>query len=261
MIPRLRALALPPEHGGWGFLLEALLLGLVAAPSPEGAALAALGLGAFLARHPLKLTLADAKRGRLFPRTRWALVFVGLYGGLAAVGAGFAIARARGRWWMPLALAAPPALAQLVADAWGRGRTLAAETLGAALPGALASSIALAAGWAIAPAFALWAILASRGLPAILHVRARLRADRGAAVDRWTVEAAHAVAWIVALALAAAELAPWTAAAVFGALLGRLLLERVARPGPVRPQILGVREMVLGGVSVLLIGIGYRLGV
>ena len=260
MIPRLRAIALPPEHGGWGFLLEALLLGLLAAPSAAGAALAALGVGSFLARHPLKLTLADAKRGRLYPRTRWALVFVALYGGLAAAGAAFAIVLARGPWWMPLVLAAPPALAQLVADALGRGRTLAAELLGSALPGALAASIALAAGWTFGPALALWVILVSRGLPAILHVRARLRADRGAAVDRRIVETAHALAWAVALALSAAGLAPWTAAAVFGALLGRILLERVAPQKPVRPQTLGVREMVLGGVSVLLVAIGYRLG-
>lgn len=32
----LRAVALPAEHGAWGFLLESMLLGLVAVSSPAG---------------------------------------------------------------------------------------------------------------------------------------------------------------------------------------------------------------------------------
>jgi hypothetical protein len=60
----LRAVALPPEHGGWGFVLEPLILGLAVAPSAAGAALAFFALGAFLARHPLKLLLNDVSRGR-----------------------------------------------------------------------------------------------------------------------------------------------------------------------------------------------------
>src|SRR5689334_962019 len=46
--PSLRALALPTEHGGWGLLLEPLLLGLLIVPSAPGAAVAAAALGAFL---------------------------------------------------------------------------------------------------------------------------------------------------------------------------------------------------------------------
>ena len=30
---RLKAIALPPEHGAWGFLLEPIVLGLLVAPS------------------------------------------------------------------------------------------------------------------------------------------------------------------------------------------------------------------------------------
>jgi hypothetical protein len=260
MIPRLRAIALPPEHGGWGFLLEALLLGLVAAPSPAGASLAAFGVGAFLGRHPFKLALADANRGHLYPRTRWALAFLALYGGIAAAGACGALVWSRGPFWLPLFLAAPPALAQLAADAWGKGRTLAAEALGCALPGALAASIALAAGWAIGPALALWAILAARAIAAILHVRARLRADRGTGGTAPVPLAGYALGLLLALALAWEGLGPWTAGAVFGVLLARVLRERVFPPAPVRPQILGMREMALGLASVLLIGLGVRLG-
>jgi hypothetical protein len=50
-----RALALPVEHGGWGFVVEPLVLGLVLVPSGAGACLAGAALAAFLVRHPLRL--------------------------------------------------------------------------------------------------------------------------------------------------------------------------------------------------------------
>lgn len=259
MSSRLRAIALPPEHGSWGFLLEALLLGLVAAPSTAGAALAVAGVGAFLVRHPFKLVLADAKRRHLYPRTRWALAFLALYGAIVVAGTWCALAWTRGTFWLPLLLAAPPALAHLAADAGGKGRTLAAEVIGCALPGALAASIALASGWTIGLALALWALLAARAIAAILHVRARLRADRGEGGTGPVPAAAHVLGLLLVLTLAWTGLAPWTAAAVFAVLLARVVLEQAFPPSPVRPQVLGMREMALGIGSVLAIALGYRL--
>lgn len=262
MTPRLRSIALPPEHGSWGFLIEALLLGLVAAPSVAGAAIAVAGTGAFLARHPFKLALADAKRGRLFPRTRWALGFVGLYGGIALVSACAALAWSAGPFWLPLMIAAPVAIFQLAADALGKGRTLAAEALGSALPGALASAIALAEGWTTGPALTLWALLAARAVPAILHVRSRLRVDRGAATRSALVlpAGAYALGTSMALGLWRAGLAPGAAPAVLAVLSLRVVVEAVLSMKPVRPQTLGIREMVIGLASVLTIALGYRLG-
>jgi len=261
VIPRLRSIALPPEHGSWGFLMEALLLGLVAAPSAAGVWIAIAGTATFLARHPVKLVISDAMRRRLFPRTPWALGFVALYGGLAAAAALGTLALSRQPFWLPLLLAAPLGLAQLVGDALGRGRTLFAEMVGAALPGALASSIALAAGWTAGPAFALWVIQAVRALAAILHVRTRLRVDRGAVARTFLIlpAAAYASGAGLVVLLARAGLAPWTAPAVLAVLLLRVVAEIALPAKPVRPQTLGLREMSIGLATVLLIGLGYRL--
>jgi hypothetical protein len=75
---RLKPLALPVEHGGWGLLAAPVVLGLLVAPS-----VAALGVGlgaclAFLARHPLKLAAADWRQGRRTARTRAAVGVGGL---------------------------------------------------------------------------------------------------------------------------------------------------------------------------------------
>ncbi|MCU0465293.1 MAG: YwiC-like family protein [Anaerolineae bacterium] len=63
------SVALPSEHGGWSFLLEPLVLGLLVAGSPMGWVLAGAALCAFLAHQPLKIVLKDRLKGRRPPRT------------------------------------------------------------------------------------------------------------------------------------------------------------------------------------------------
>ena len=86
-LPGLRSIALPTEHGGWGFTLEPLILGLLAAPSIAGAALATAAVALFLARRPWRLFVEDRRRGRNLPRTRLAGQVVADYLAIAAAGA------------------------------------------------------------------------------------------------------------------------------------------------------------------------------
>src|SRR5512134_1647976 len=81
-----RAVALPVEHGGWGLLGEPILVGLCLAPSRPGLGIAAAALAAFLARHPLRLALADWRRGARYARTSVALRFALVYGLVAVAG-------------------------------------------------------------------------------------------------------------------------------------------------------------------------------
>src|SRR3954465_4543353 len=82
---RLKTLALPTEHGGWGITLEPVVLGLLVAPSLAGAGLALATVGAFLVRHPFKIVTGDRRRGRRFARTPYAERFTLVY---AATGLG-----------------------------------------------------------------------------------------------------------------------------------------------------------------------------
>jgi hypothetical protein len=79
----LRAVALPTEHGGWGFTLEPIVLGLAVAAGPAGAGLAAAAavasvpwatVAALWAWAALSLT-----RSPVPPRTlRWTQMVAGL---------------------------------------------------------------------------------------------------------------------------------------------------------------------------------------
>jgi hypothetical protein len=254
----LRAVALPTEHGGWGFTLEPVLLGLAVAPSRAGAGLAAAAGAVFLARRPLRLLLADLRGRRFLPRTAtagWVLGFC-----LAVTGAGLLTAAllATGPFWWALAAAVPAAAWQVGADVARRSREFLAEAAGAVAMGAVAPAIALAAGWEAAPAFGLWAVLAGRALPSILLVRAQIRRSKGEPAGPAPTHTAHDVALTALAGLAATGAVPWAAAGAIAALWAWAALS-LARP-PVPARTLGWAQMAVGLVVVAVTAAGHHLG-
>ena len=258
---RLKSIALPPEHGAWGFLLEPLLAGLLIAPSWAGLCLALGVIGAFLARHPLKIALADRAKGKRYARTlaaeRVALVFCVL----GALGFGGAVALAGFEMLVPLLLAVPLAVVLFASYLTNRGRDLLPELAGAVALAVSAASVALAGGESLDLALALWAILAARDVPSILYVRARLRLERGKPHAPAAVWAANGLAVAGVLALVLAGAAP-----VLGLVAMIVLLIRAAHGlspyrGGGRPQTIGFLEMGYGLLTVILTAAGYIWGI
>jgi len=255
---RLKSIALPVEHGGWGLLAEPLVLGLIVAPSWAGLGIGLSALFAFLARHPLKIALADRSLGRRTARTAPAERFALGYALLAILALLPATAGATG-WWLPLALAAPLGLVQFVHDVRNRGRHILPELLGGIALGSVAAAEVRAAGWTMAAALVAWAVMAAKAAVAILYVRARLRCDRGLEFGRAAVIATHVLAIAGAALLAAQGRLPWLAAAAFAVLLARAVhgLSRFHRR--VRPQAVGFAEMAYGIGFVLATAAGYLI--
>jgi len=257
---RLKTVALPNEHGGWGLTLEPVVLGLLVAPGWAGAGLGLATIAAFLARHPLKIAAGDRRRGRRFARTPAAERFALLYSLLAL--AGFALACLTAPSWeflLPLGLAAPPAAVQLCYDVRGESRSLLPELAGAAAMASVAAAVASAGGWGTTAALGLWGVLAARVVPTILFVRARLKQLHGRRAAVVAVVAAHAAAFGVGLWLAAAGAATWLAPAALAVLAGRAL-HGFAEAGPVTARRVGIRELFYGGLTVALIAAGHFAG-
>ncbi len=254
----LRAVALPTEHGGWGFTLEPVLLGLAVAPSRAGAGLAAAALAVFLARRPLRLLLADLRSHRFLSRTRTAAGVLAAC--LVVAGAGLTVATrlATGPFWWALAAALPATAGQVGADLTRRSREFLAEAAGAVAMGAAAPAIALAAGWEAAPAFGLWAVLAGRALPSILLVRAQIRRGKGEPAGAAATHAAHDLALAALGGLAAIGAVPWAAAGAIAALWAWAALS-LGRP-PVPARTLGWTQMAAGLVVVAVTAAGHHLG-
>lgn len=258
---RLKTVAIPAEHGSWGFLLEPLLLGLLLAPSWAGLSFALAAIGAFLARHPLKIALADRWHGKRYARTILAERFALGYSLLALAGIVPALLLAGAEILLPLLLALPLVAVLFASYLNNRWRALLPELAGACAMAVSAASIVLAGGESWTLALAAWAILVARDVPSILYVRARLRLDKGQPFSRRGVLAANGGAIAALIALAAAGYTPWLVVGALVMLLARAAWGLSARRRPVRVQTIGFLEMAYGLLVVISAALGHSLGV
>ena len=257
--PSIRSIALPTEHGGWGFTLEPILLGLLVAHSATAWEISAAALGIFLARRPVKIFSTDLVRGRWLPRSTIALVFSLIYGGVALAGAVGAFFTAEGPFWIPVLVALPLALFALRADAHSKNRVLAAELSGSIAMGATVAAITIGSGWDFLPAFGLWFVLAVRDVAAISLVRGQVRRLKGKPSGASTIYAVQAGS-VAAVALAAALGAvPWLAVVAIG-LVGLVAVVSLNRP-PVEAKVIGWTQMGVGLMVVLITAAGVNAGI
>ncbi len=244
----MRPLALPVEHGGWGFVIEPVVLALLVVPSWAGLMIGVAVVATFLARHPLRLAAGDLMRRRRYPRTIVCERLALLYGTAAVAAMAIAVTTTDARILLPFAIAAPLALAQFAFDVRNRGHAIGPEIAGAVAAGATAAAIVLAGGRPLPLAATLWLLTVLRSVPAIVFVRAVLgRESRAAAVIL------HLAAVLIALLLWYQRLAPAAAIVAMSLLLARALIRpKHAEP----PRRIGMRELVFGAVTVILIGTG-----
>ncbi|MBL8133620.1 MAG: YwiC-like family protein [Anaerolineae bacterium] len=251
----LKSVAMPAQHGGWGFLFEPILASLILAPSWAGFFLAFSGLFLFLLHQPLKTALKDRLRGRRFARTGLAERVALVYAAGAAAAFVAAHLSAEHAFWLPLLIAMPLGIVQFWSDLRSEGRTAVAEIAGALAFAGLASMIVLASGGEIVTAGLVWLLLAARAAPAILYVRARLRLEKGQPADPRVSTAAHAAALIGVLALALTGVVSPLLIVGAGVLLARAALGLSARRKPVTAKVIGFREIAYGALYAVLVGV------
>lgn len=249
----IRPLAVPNEHGGWGFLLEPLLMALFVAPSRSGFAIAIAALAAFFMRHPLKFAAGDLiLRRKRYPRTSVCALLAIAYAATAMLALWFA-ARANVLVLIPIAAALPFFGVQLFYDMRNRGREWVPELFGALAAGAFGAACMLAAGKGAGVAALLWLLAACRAVPAIAHVRALIR-RRGFAISI----ALHALAAAGIGALVLVGQASPLFAAIYVLLLGRAI-HAPFRDRNVRPARIGREEIAWGIGTVVMVALGFRM--
>ena len=256
--PSIRSIALPLEHGGWGFTLEPVLLGLLVAYSPAAWELSVAALAVFLARRPVKLMATDLVRKRWLPRTTTALIFAAFYGSLALAGLVGALVTADARFLLAYAVAAPFAVVALYADSKSKSRMLVAELAGSIVMGSTVTAIALADGWGLVDAFGLWLVLIARGVTTISLVRGQIRRVHNKPVGARAIYTVQGVV-VVAMALAAVLGTVPRLSVVAIAGIGVLAYVSLARP-PVAARVVGWTQIATGIAVVMLTAVGVWLG-
>jgi len=258
----IRSVALPSEHGGWGFLIEPILLGLLTAFSGAGLLLALSAFGVFLIHQPLKIAVKDRLKGNRPPRTILAEKFAIGYGALAFIPFTLLLITVADKTFLlPLLMAFPFALIQLWYDAKNQSRKLLPEICGAIALGAIAPMIAILGGWSMTPALILWLFLLGRIIPSILYVRARLRLEKGNPIQRGAVWGVHGVAVLMVIGFAIPRAMPYLGIMAMFILLVRAVIGLSDYRKPRRAPIIGFQEMGYGFLTACLGALGYQLGI
>jgi len=254
-MPQLRPIALPTEHGGWGFLLEPLVLSMIVAPSWIGALICVASICGFLTRQPLKLAMQDLVRGKRYPRTKWCAIFASSYAAGAFVAVTAAIAF--GGWCIAILFAAvaPLAIVNIVFDARNKSRALLPELTGPVAMASSAAAIAIAGGERMAVAVALMTLLVLRGIPSVVYVRTLLTRAHGKPASELAPLTLHALAIVIALALWRIGFAPLAAAIVLAILLARATYGLTHDVPPAKT--IGWRETAFGALFVCVTGVAY----
>ncbi|MFV0308199.1 MAG: YwiC-like family protein [Desertimonas sp.] len=254
---RLKAVAWPREHGGWGLTLEPVLLGVLVAWSVPGLLIALAAFGAFLVRTPLKLVGVDARRHQWRDRSVLAIRLAAAELLVVVAAAGGAIALAGWRWLIPVAVAAPLVGVELWYDVRSRGRRLVPELCGAIGVSATAAAIVLAERAAPALAVAMWLVLAARSVGAVPFVRAQVARlhRRSSTVGRSDLAQLLSVGG-AAIAVAVDDRALAGAIAVGAIATAQVWSSR----RPLRPiKVIGYQQMAIGLGLVVVTAIGVHL--
>lgn len=258
---RLRGIALPVEHGAWGFLFEPMLAAVAVAASFSSVWISLTVIGAFLMRQPLKIFLADLRAKRNLPQTTAALKFLLIYGSIFGVGFLGCLAFARIEFFIPFVIVAPLALYQIYSDASRRSRQLLPELSGSIAISSSAAVIALAGGWTLPAALALWGIFAARLIPSILYVRNRLNLEKGKPYSFIAVFAANLAALAAVGLLTANGLSPKLTLFMFGVLFWRAVVGLSPFRRKIKAMKIGVWEVIYGLLTVLSVILGHHFSI
>lgn len=255
-----KSVALPIEHGAWGFLFEPLAAGVLLAPSMAAPWIVLMVVGAFLLRQPLKFLIPDWMAGKNLPRTSLAKKFALIYAAIFGAGAIGTAAFVSWQNLVPFLAIAPFAIYQIYCDAARSSRELLPELTGAVALSSSVAVLALAGGWDATDALILWAIMPARLIPSILYVRSRLRLEKGKPAKIFPAVAANFLALAFGAALVYYKLSSVLVFLMLALLFGRAAfgLSRLRRPA--KAKTVGIYEVVYGSLMVSALVLGHYYG-
>ena len=255
-----KSIALPVEHGAWGFLFEPLAAGLLLAPSLGAPFISLMVIGAFLTRQPLKFLLGDWLQKRNLPRTAIALRFVLIFGAISTIGFIGSLLSAPAKSLLPFFAVAPIAVYLIFQDAARQSRNLLPELLASVVLSSSITALALADGWNYAPALLLWGAMLGRLIPSVLYVRSRLRLEKGKDFTRSAAISAHLLVLLAGVAggffLIGRAAIPTILMLAF--LFARAVIGLSDYRKPATAKKVGVREVVYGAIYAFALVLGYH---
>ncbi|MEO6001938.1 MAG: YwiC-like family protein [Opitutus sp.] len=247
-------LMMPKEHGSWSLALEPVALGLIIAPSIGGAWLAVAVIAGFFARRPLRIALQEHD----LTRRDDAVTALALCATVALVAFSLALVDSGTRWTIWLVPTFLAGAIFLFFDLNNHGRAEAAEIAGAAAFGSLPAAFVAIHDGSASIAIAAALVMLARVLPAVVGVRAILRARK---TGTWCAGRALLVSAVAVAALYALTVLHLVAS-LTGSLLSLLIVPLVVAlvlRCTWKARMVGMAEALLGIAYVLVAGFACRL--
>lgn len=254
---KLKGVALPAEHGSWGFLFEPIVIGMLIAPSVAGLFLSVAAIGAFLTRFPLKLLVLDLRRGKLSARTKTVRKFVLIYGFITFFFFLLTIKTSEVNFLLPLIIALPLAIWQLTADFKNKSRTPFAEISGATALASVAACLTIIDGWSLSKSLAVWVILITRIVPSIFYVRAKIKIIHGQTPQKFSVILLHLAGLLIVCLLVWKNISPILALTAVFVLLIRAIHGLSNYSKTITAKAVGIREVIYGTLLTVALAVGY----
>lgn len=254
-----KSVALPIEHGAWGFLFEPLLAGVILAPSIGGGFISVMIVGAFLSRQPLKFYLGDLIAGKTLPRTGLARKFAFIFAAITIAGLAGSLLFASWYSLIPLAAVAPLAVYLIAQDIARQSRQLWPELVASVALASSITAVALAGGVAVGYSLAFWALMVARLIPSVLYVRSRLKLEKGKDYDQIFTVGSHLVALAAVAGLYYSGLSSILTVTMAAFFAGRAAWGISGYAKSMSAKALGIREVIYGVLYALSIVIGYYL--
>ncbi len=251
---KIRNIALPEEHGSWGFVLEPLILSLIVGWSKPGLFLALASFLLFLAHQPIRIIL-NKKKNLLLRKKAGGIFF--LYLALAGLFLGIVYQSADHYLLYPFLLALLLMGGFLLFELSGKARVITSEIIATVSIGFIAVAIVLLSGWSEVKAWAYFFLLLNRAVPTVLFIHERINVVRKQKVNKRIPITVAVIGIAVALYLSIQNLIPKLA------LLGIVVLIARIIAGFTKPMLkltlkqAGILEFIYGILFVLISAVAY----
>lgn len=244
---KFRKIALPEEHGSWGFALEPLVLSLLIAYSFSGALVALSAFFLFLAYQPFKIitnpkTNKTLKSNAVKVMTVYAVISISLF--IAA------FEETTVKNYFPFAAAFVLMFIYLFSDILGKGRTLLTGILAPGGFALISVTILLIDGYDFLTAAGFYVLLLYRIIPTVVFIHERLKISKGIKPNTIRVAVIGIVGIIaVGVLVYAKALPPYSMIAVF-ILFIRSLIGLTPKMGNISVVKVGILEFIYGALFV-----------
>ena len=253
----IKSVAFPREQGSWGFMLEPLILALLIAFTTNGFLIALSAFIIFLSHQPVRI-IANKKSNKELKLTA-SIIFI-IYSSIAAILIFTAFLNMKLILFLPYFTALLLMTIYLLLELKGYGRLLAAELIAPVAVSLIAVSITFADGWPLYFIIPFWIILLSRSIQTTFYVNAMVKIIKNQSASPLLTYTSGFIFLLIVTLNAFQHLSPFLAIAAVIILIIRSFVGFTSTNKKVNIKKIGIMEFVYGIVFIILVAIGYNLG-